>query len=278
MAKIDEELHGLEHERRLVTREREAIEEDSARVRGREQALKEKEERLRHRLDEELETRLRAARQQIDQVVDDLRRQVDQLGVEAQRRATLGKTLSTGESGAVRSEARAALDHVADRLREPGEPAASPVVTDGRPARVGDRVAVRGLGLEGRVLAVQDDEADIDVRGKRLRARLAELHVVAGAEPSRAKPGQRERPGAEPGRCSDRINVIGCTVDEALSRAERFLDDLLLTDERSCASSTGTEPGSSGGPSASSCSVIRLSPATSPRRTSRAAAASRWRS
>jgi DNA mismatch repair protein MutS2 len=28
------------------------------------------------------------------------------------------------------------------------------------------------------------------------------------------------------------INVIGCSVDEALSRVERFLDDLLLTDER----------------------------------------------
>ena len=28
------------------------------------------------------------------------------------------------------------------------------------------------------------------------------------------------------------INVIGCTVDEALTRVERFLDNLLLTDER----------------------------------------------
>ncbi len=232
MAKIDEELHGLEHERRLVTREREAIEEDSARVRSREQALKEKEERLKHRLDEELETRLRAARQQIDQVVDDLRRQVDQLGVEAQRRATLGKTLSTGESGAVRSEARAALDHVADRLREPGEPAASPVVTDGRPARVGDRVAVRGLGLEGRVLAVQDDEADIDVRGKRLRARLAELHVVAGAEPAAQSRVSVNLQVQSRDDVPTDLNVIGCTVDEALSRAEKFLDEMLLADQR----------------------------------------------
>jgi DNA mismatch repair protein MutS2 len=26
--------------------------------------------------------------------------------------------------------------------------------------------------------------------------------------------------------------MIGCTVDEALARAERFLDDVLLTDQR----------------------------------------------
>ncbi len=28
------------------------------------------------------------------------------------------------------------------------------------------------------------------------------------------------------------LNVIGCTVDEAISRAERFLDESLLTDQR----------------------------------------------
>ena len=28
------------------------------------------------------------------------------------------------------------------------------------------------------------------------------------------------------------LNVIGCTVDEAISRAERFLDESLLSDQR----------------------------------------------
>jgi DNA mismatch repair protein MutS2 len=28
------------------------------------------------------------------------------------------------------------------------------------------------------------------------------------------------------------LNVIGCTVDEAISRAERFLDESLMTDRR----------------------------------------------
>jgi DNA mismatch repair protein MutS2 len=28
------------------------------------------------------------------------------------------------------------------------------------------------------------------------------------------------------------LNVIGCTVDEAIARAERFLDESLLTDHR----------------------------------------------
>src|SRR5439155_23409274 len=33
-------------------------------------------------------------------------------------------------------------------------------------------------------------------------------------------------------RLSTDLNVIGCTVDEAISRAERFLDDSLLNDQR----------------------------------------------
>jgi DNA mismatch repair protein MutS2 len=31
---------------------------------------------------------------------------------------------------------------------------------------------------------------------------------------------------------SSDLNVVGCTVDEAISRAERFLDESLLTDQR----------------------------------------------
>ncbi len=232
MARMDDELHGLEHERRLVAREREAIEEDSSRLRGREQTLKDKEERLKVRLDEELETRLRAARQQIDQVVEDLRRQVDQLGAEAQRRANQGKTLSTGESGAARSEARAALDQVANRLREHVEPSAAQLRQGGPPARVGDRVSVRGLGLEGRVLSVQDGEADIDVRGKRLRAKLTELQVVAGTEQVSAGRVSVNLQVQSRDDVPTDLNVIGCTVDEALARAEKFLDEMLLADQR----------------------------------------------
>ncbi|PYQ68878.1 MAG: hypothetical protein DMG04_30450 [Acidobacteria bacterium] len=48
----------------------------------------------------------------------------------------------------------------------------------------------------------------------------------------RRRPRRRRRTGKpREGTASD-LNVIGCTVDEAIARAERFLDDLLLTDQR----------------------------------------------
>ena len=51
----------------------------------------------------------------------------------------------------------------------------------GRRRAVGDRVLVGAFGLEGVVQALHDREAEVDVRGKRLRARVDELRVVTPA-------------------------------------------------------------------------------------------------
>jgi DNA mismatch repair protein MutS2 len=231
LAKIDADLRSLDHERRLVSREREALGESETRMKAREHALREKEERLRQRADEEIAARVRAAKADVDKVVEELRREVDRLTAEAGRRALHGKPVSTGEAGAARAQAKAALDEVAERLQtsEHATPAAAP---ESVLARVGDRVLLRGLGVEGRVIAVQAGEADVDVRGKRLRARAAELHVIGGAGPVEpSKVNVNVMVTARDGAATE-INVIGCSVDEALTRLERFLDDLLLTDER----------------------------------------------
>jgi DNA mismatch repair protein MutS2 len=225
-------LRSLDHERRLVTREREALGESETRMKAREQALRDKEERLRQRADEEIAARVRAAKEDIDRVVDELRREVERLTAEASRRALHGRPVSTGEAGTARAQAKTALEQVAGRLREGPDQPSAPPAPDGATARVGDRVLLRGLGVEGRVIAVQAGDADVDVRGKRLRARVAELQVVGGAAQAEpAKVNVNVMVSARDGAATE-INVIGCSVDEALGRLDRFLDDLLLTDER----------------------------------------------
>ena len=232
LAKIDADLRSLDHERRLVTREREALGESETRMKAREQALRDKEERLRQRADEEIAARVRAAKEDIDRVVDELRREVERLTAEASRRALHGRPVSTGEAGTARAQAKTALEQVAGRLREGPDQPSAPPAPDGATARVGDRVLLRGLGVEGRVIAVQAGDADVDVRGKRLRARVAELQVVGGAAQAEpAKVNVNVMVSARDGAATE-INVIGCSVDEALGRLDRFLDDLLLTDER----------------------------------------------
>jgi DNA mismatch repair protein MutS2 len=99
---------------------------------------------------------------------------------------------------------------------------------------VGDRVVVGGLGLEAVVTGVHDGTADLDVRGKRMRASTRDLRVVAVASVGAQTPAKVSvRVDLQPrdGAAVD-LNIIGCTVDEAISRAERFLDESLLTDQR----------------------------------------------
>ncbi len=105
-----------------------------------------------------------------------------------------------------------------------------------RPARVGDRVVVPPFGLQGVVKSLGDGQAEIDVHGKRLRAAAKDLTVLGAPEGKPApSPVQTVRVNVDlvprEGVLSD-LNVIGLTVDEALTRAERFLDETLVTDQR----------------------------------------------
>ena len=95
---------------------------------------------------------------------------------------------------------------------------------------VGDRVIVGGLGLEAVVTSMHDGTADLDVRGKRMRASVRDL-VVVGGQPAKARVTVNVELQPRETTPAD-LNVIGCTVDEAITRAERFLDESLLTDQR----------------------------------------------
>jgi DNA mismatch repair protein MutS2 len=99
---------------------------------------------------------------------------------------------------------------------------------------VGDRVRVGAFGLEGIVQALHDREAEVDVRGKRLRARLDELSVLTPAPSTSGAARVRVNVELQPRTGSlTELNVIGCNVEEAVSRAEKFLDEAVLSELRS---------------------------------------------
>jgi DNA mismatch repair protein MutS2 len=236
LARIEKDMQALDHERRLVTRERESLEETSARLQSREQDLRNREETFRRRLEERVNERMREARREIDAVVDALKTRTESMAADAERRAA--RLIPTGETGAARAEARAALDAIEDRLRAPAlaetPPAHRPSESGEEAPHLGDRVLVGAFGLEGIVQALHDREAEIDVRGKRLRARLDELRVVSRASASPTHPAPvRVTVDLQPrdGSLSE-LNVIGCNVDEALARAQKFLDEALLGELR----------------------------------------------
>jgi DNA mismatch repair protein MutS2 len=85
------------------------------------------------------------------------------------------------------------------------------------------------------VQALHDRDAEVDVRGKRLRARVDELRVVTPAAAVNAQPGRvRVNVDLQPRDGSlTELNVIGSHADEAVARVEKFLDEALLSELKS---------------------------------------------
>jgi len=114
-------------------------------------------------------------------------------------------------------------------------PGASPQSREAEPIVAGTRVIISPLNLEGVVRAVHDRAADVEVNGKRLRAQLGDLRLLdrqaARQIEAKARVTVHLTAPAPEGSLGD-LNVIGCTVPEAIERADKFLDQALLAELR----------------------------------------------
>jgi DNA mismatch repair protein MutS2 len=220
LARIDKDLRTLEQERREISKQRAAVAESEKKLRGREESIREREDTFRRRLDTKLDDQLRDARREIDRVIEELKQRAPRL-------------VNTGETGTARSEARAAIDQIVGRVGRGDSDAARTtrheVIEPAGPIDAGSRVIVGGLGLEGTVLELRGQEAEIDVRGKRMRAKVKDLRAIGGPPPA-AKVNVNVDLQPREGSPSE-LNVIGQTVDEAISRLEKFLDESTVTDQ-----------------------------------------------
>ena len=183
MAKLDRELQSLDHERRLTTQARAQAEASERQLRAREDALREREAQFTRKLEQRLNEQLRDARAEVDKVVADLRQQAAALEKTQQKRVA---PIPTGVTGDLRVSARAALDSIADRVREggaplPSDPVMPPTPEAAGPLAAGDRVEVGMLRLQGVVRTLAGKDAEVDVNGKRMRVKVAELRKIGGA-------------------------------------------------------------------------------------------------
>jgi DNA mismatch repair protein MutS2 len=232
LARIDAQARALESDRSKLQRDRRAVEEANSKLAARERDVSEREERLSRRLNEKLDDRVRQARRDIDQVIEQLKDKSEALIEQAAGRVR-GGGVSTGETGAARAEAREAIDKIIERLKEPAPAVAAAAL----PPVVGARVAIGAFGLEGTIVAIQGKQAGVDVRGKKLRAPVNDLRVLSGgggsASSTRSQQKVRVNVDLQPreGLLSE-LNVIGSTVDQAIDRVARFLDDTLVTDQQ----------------------------------------------
>ena len=94
----------------------------------------------------------------------------------------------------------------------------------------GARVRVRDLGVVGEVLSLHGELVEVAVGGKRLRVPRSGLAAAGRVRCDGRSPGFSLRHEAQevPGE----VNLVGLTVDEALPRVDKLLDNAALSDRR----------------------------------------------
>jgi len=146
----------------------------------------------------------------------------------------------------LRTEAvKAIRDAQAEVLKDPAlQVAAEDQELPAAPIAVGTRVRVRSLGLAGELITLlPHGEAEVAISGKRLRVPMGELVALAGKPPATsgersgihfrgASGGARGGATQHPPAQTTEVNLVGLTVDEALPRVDKLLDDAALADRR----------------------------------------------
>jgi DNA mismatch repair protein MutS2 len=96
-----------------------------------------------------------------------------------------------------------------------------------------DRVRIKSFGQEGTVESISDGEYTVLVGSLRFRASRDDLQLLKTAAPQASSPVTRLPKGVSADvdvdvHFSPEINVIGSTVDEAVDRVDKFLDEAVM--------------------------------------------------
>ncbi|HEY2943367.1 MAG TPA: Smr/MutS family protein [Vicinamibacteria bacterium] len=221
LKKLEEGEERLRRDSARIDDERRAVEAARAELRA---AEAEAERRKRSELEAFRRELLKRGEEAARRAADAIQKAVQR--VETSRRAATaaGTKARTEALADIRAAQHEALDAPTLGLAPEPEPA-------GAALAVGGRARVRDLGVVGEVMSLNADEGELAVGGKRLRVPRAELVGVAGPAPSRgAVKITAAAPRRDGGAGSSEVNLVGLTVDEALPRVDKALDEALLAD------------------------------------------------
>ncbi len=167
------------------------------------------------RIEAEREQLLREARVQIEALLQEAREECERIRrqVRAARQAEVEAARRRLET--LQARLRDALAQAAPPLEAPAEP----------PFAVGDRVWVRPLQMEGEILSLEGEEADVQVGRWRLRMALADLERRERPRPASPEPAPAP---PRPPEVALHLDLRGMRVEEALPLLEKFLDDAFL--------------------------------------------------
>lgn len=242
--KADDLLNEIHHQRDLARQARTQADEARQQAQGLRLELLERLEKI----EDERRDLLEKARQEAAQNLEDLQAELSNVRrLLAKARQPL-EVLKEAEEELIDLEEK--VDQPVERL--PDAPVLNQVRQMRRPVRLGDRVRLRNLGVQGVVTALSQEEAEVQVGVLRVRARLSELlstdddsqnaFIEAGTTKvtkakAPRKSAQAEIPTNEAPKAKDKshrevssaspgieLDLRGRRADDALDALDRYLD------------------------------------------------------
>lgn len=222
-AQVEDLLAGIHHER-------EAAAADMQRA----QELRDDAEKYRDRLQEELyafesrrEAEWEAAQAQIESELREARGQIRRLRDELRSVSVSRQWLEDAEKRL--DEARASIPEAPQPNLRPAVPTQPAQAQQPRPIQPGDTVLVRSVGLSGEVISIDEEEqaAEVQVGGFRMRAELAELQRQKGGDSSKSRSTAPSSLSSVPNVSLD-FDMRGWRAADVPDRLDRYLNDAYL--------------------------------------------------
>jgi DNA mismatch repair protein MutS2 len=217
LKKLEVEEARLRAEAERIAGERDRLEAERDAQRAAERELDQRKRSELERFARELQRRGEEAARRAADAIQDAVKRVESARASA---ASAGAKARTAALKAIREAREEALDVGLPDAAEAAAPAA---------LAAGARVRVKALGVVGEVVALGDrGEVEIAAAGKRLKVQAAELVAVGGGP----RPATVSTTFAPRLAVPAEVNLIGLTVDEALPRVDKLLDDAALADRK----------------------------------------------
>ncbi len=219
-------ITDLENSRVTIEREREEINQYKAQI----ETLKEKLEQKQERLDTSREAILRKANEEAQAILREAKEYAD---TTIKNFYKFGKAnISVREMEQERSRLREKMSSVEKNLSA-GKPAAAKKKLSPKALHIGDTVKVLSMNLTGTVSTLPDAKGMLFVQMGILRSKvsLSDLQLIDEAVitgPNLNRTGSGKIKMTKSASVSPEINLLGKTVDEALSELDKYLDDAYL--------------------------------------------------
>ena len=208
-------------QREKISKEQEQLQVKQLDIEAREKAIQAK-------IDRGVDSQLHLARKEIDTVLKDLRSQISNWEKQNKQNPETHASLSTGQTGMFRLAATNALDKISTKYAtaQPKTNSSSKPGVNTKSPSIGNRVSVQSLQVEGEVVATHGQEVEVQVGDKRLRTGISDINVLA-QQSETGKGGIYVGTQSASSQLTE-LNVVGCRVDEAIAKVDKFVDLALI--------------------------------------------------